>query len=350
MTHSGRRAVVFAYHNVGVRCLSVLLAAGVDVALVVTHEDDPGERIWFDSVAELAARHGIPTVAPEDPNGADMQARIAACAPDFLFSFYYRRMLGSALLQLAPRGALNMHGSLLPRYRGRVPVNWAVIRGETETGASLHYMTEKPDQGDVVGQQAVPILPDDTAFEVFQKVTLAAELVLYAQLPALLSGTAPRHAQNLALGNYCGGRTPADGRIDWGASLQEVHNLVRGVAPPYPGAFTEFAGRHARILRTQWFAPPSESIEASLAPREQPDVPSGSLPAAREAAAPPFIGAHGAVVPVLVADGVSGLWVEGTDGSRLRILQLELEGVAVSAAEVRSRLGGLLPLSTSSSS
>ena len=245
------RAVVFAYHNVGVRCLKVLLAHGVEVPLVVTHEDSPREEIWFDSVARTAADYDIPTVVPEDPNLAGVIARVAATRPDFLFSFYYRLMLKGPVLAVAPRGALNMHGSLLPKYRGRVPVNWAIIHGETETGATLHYMTEKPDNGDIVAQAAVPILPDDTAGEVFGKVTLAAEAILHDALPALIAGTAPRRPQDLRLGSYFGGRRPEDGVIDWSKSAAEIHNLVRAVAPPYPGARTTLDGKPARILRTR---------------------------------------------------------------------------------------------------
>jgi methionyl-tRNA formyltransferase len=154
------------------------------------------------------------------------------------------------LLALPQRGSLNMHGSLLPKYRGRVPVNWAIIRGETETGATLHYMTEKPDNGDIVAQQAVPILPDDTAHDVFQKVTLAAEMALHGVLPALLAGTAPRIKQDLSKGAYFGGRKAEDGIIDWSRSAQEIHNLVRAVAPPYPGAVTQLMGKPMRILQT----------------------------------------------------------------------------------------------------
>jgi methionyl-tRNA formyltransferase len=251
------RAVVFAYHNVGVRCLKVLLAHGVEVPLVVTHEDNPREEIWFDSVARTAADYDLPTIVPEDPNLADAVARIAACRPDFLFSFYYRLMLKGPLLAVPPRGALNMHGSLLPKYRGRVPVNWAVIHGETETGATLHYMTEKPDNGDIVAQAAVPILPDDTAGEVFGKVTLAAEAILHDTLPALITGAAPRRPQDPRLGSYFGGRRPGDGVIDWSKSAAEIHNLVRAVAPPYPGARTTLDGKSARILRTRVLEPTS---------------------------------------------------------------------------------------------
>jgi methionyl-tRNA formyltransferase len=160
-------------------------------------------------------------------------------------------MLKAPLLASPARGALNMHGSLLPKYRGRAPVNWAVLHGERETGATLHHMTEKPDNGDIVAQSAVPILPDDTAQEVFDKVTVAAEIALDGVLDALIAGTAPRRRQDLAQGGYFGGRRPEDGLIDWTRDAASIHNLVRAVAPPYPGAFTTVGRRPARILRSR---------------------------------------------------------------------------------------------------
>ena len=243
------RAVVFAYHDIGCRCLSVLLAHGVEVALVVTHDDNPGETIWFDSVERLAVLHDLPVAKPADPNTEAFVTRVRRAAPHFLFSFYYRQMLSPALLAIPVRGAFNMHGSLLPRYRGRVPVNWAVLHGERETGATLHYMVDKPDAGDIVAQQAVPILPEDTAGEVFGKVCVAAELALDRVLPALLAGTAPRLPQDLSRGSYFGRRRPEDGRIDWSQPAAVIHNLVRALSPPYPGAFSEVAGRTVRFLR-----------------------------------------------------------------------------------------------------
>jgi methionyl-tRNA formyltransferase len=246
-------AVVFAYHNVGVRCLRVLIDQGVRVLLVLTHEDSPTETIWYDSVAAVCAEHGIATLTIDDPNHPDVIARIGALSPDFFFSFYYRKMLGTALLALPKRGALNMHGSLLPKYRGRVPINWAVLHGETETGASLHYMEVKPDAGNLVAQTSVPILGDDTAHEVFQKVVVAAEVTLVRALPQLIAGTAPSIPLDLKAGSYFSGRKPEDGRIDWSQSAREVNNLIRAVAPPYPGAFTEIGGvqviiAHARTV------------------------------------------------------------------------------------------------------
>ena len=251
MTRTAGTAVVFAYHNVGVRCLSVLLAQGVNVQLVLTHDNDPKEQIWFDSVANLATRYRLPCATPKDPNNDEWLTQLRALQPDFIFSFYYRHMLKPELLACAKRGAYNMHGSLLPKYRGRVPVNWAVLNGETETGATLHQMVAKPDAGAIVGQQAVPILPDDTAFDVFQKVTVAAELTLYQALPGLLDGSATLYANDLSAGSYFGGRKPEDGRIDWQQSAAAIHNLIRAVAPPYPGAFTTVRDKSLRILRSR---------------------------------------------------------------------------------------------------
>jgi len=179
-----------------------------------------------------------------------------------IFSFYYRHMLPVNLLAIAKFGAYNMHGSLLPKYRGRVPVNWAVLHGETETGATLHEMAAKPDAGAITAQTSVPILPDDTAYEVFGKLTVAAEQTLWNVLPAILAGTPPRLPNDLSQGSYFGGRKPEDGRIDWSQPAQAVYNLHRAVAPPYPGAFTELAGRTYRIDKAKL----SGQLQANLPP------------------------------------------------------------------------------------
>lgn len=249
------RAVVFAYHNVGARALRTLLAGGMQIELVLTHPDDPGETIWFESVAAVAAEHGIPVALVDLSVPPELQARVAAIHPDYLFSFYFRRMLPPALLATARIAALNMHGSLLPKYRGRVPVNWAVLHGERETGATLHVMEAKPDAGDIVAQQAVPILPDDTAKDVFDKVTVAAEIALWSVLPQLMRGQLPRRPNPLAQGSYFGGRKPEDGRLDWTRPAAELYNLIRAVAPPYPGAFFESRGRRLVVARARLARP-----------------------------------------------------------------------------------------------
>jgi methionyl-tRNA formyltransferase len=245
------RAVVFAYHDVGDRCLRALVSAGWDVPLLITHEADPTERTWFADVGATAAEYGIAVLRPASAAQAGIERALSQLRPDFLFSFYYRSLLGEGILKCARRAALNMHGSLLPKYRGRAPVNWAILHGETETGATLHHMLARADAGDIVDQQAVPILVDDTAQQVMDKVTTAAEIALVRSLPLLAAGTAPRTPQRLSDGEYFGRRRPEDGRIDWTWPAARIHNLVRAVAPPYPGAFGDVCGERWIIERTQ---------------------------------------------------------------------------------------------------
>jgi methionyl-tRNA formyltransferase len=241
-------AVVFAYHNVGVRCLKVLIAQGINVKLVITHEDNPNENIWFDSVKQTAKDYDLSVITPEDPNTKEIEDKIIALAPDFIFSFYYRQMIKAPLLAIAKYGAFNMHGSLLPKYRGRVPINWALINGETETGATLHIMDIKPDRGPIVDQVAVPILPDDTAPELFTKVVVAAELCLARALPKLVNDTATFTQQNDKDASYFGGRKAEDGCINWQSPARTIHNLVRAVTKPYPGAFSDLPNEQRLVI------------------------------------------------------------------------------------------------------
>ncbi|MEO9385923.1 formyltransferase [Chromobacterium phragmitis] len=296
------RAVVFAYHNVGVRCLKALIGRGVDVALVVTHQDNPNENIWFSSVAQTAREYGIPVITPDDPNAPEVVEQVQACQADFLFSFYYRHMLKAPLLEAVKRGAYNMHGSLLPKYRGRVPINWAIIHGEAETGATLHQMNVKPDNGPVVDQMAVPILPDDSADEVFAKVTVAAEMVLWRSLPGLMDGSAPHAQQDLNLGGYFGGRKPEDGRIDGQASAAALHNFARALARPFPGAFADTQAGRLLLWKT---------LRAGIdSPVERAEI--------------------------YAADG--RLWLRCADGGRLTVLEAELDGQPLTAGNFSARV------------
>ncbi len=244
------RIAVFAYSDTGHACLQALLDAGRDVVLVATHADSPAEAQWFPSVAALARSRGIEPDIVEDPRSPEVFERVRAAAPDLLFSFYYRGLLPEAVLRLPPRGAFNIHGSLLPRFRGRAPVNWAVLKGETETGATLHVMTSRADAGDIVDQEAVPIGPDDTALDVQRRVTAAAVTVLTRRLEELETGRAPRIPQDEARATKFPRRTPEDGRIDWSWSAKQVHDLVRAVTHPWPGAFTDIFGGRTTLWKT----------------------------------------------------------------------------------------------------
>lgn len=242
------KAVVFAYHDVGCMGVRVLKDLGVDVARVYTHEDDPGENHWFDSVRKTCADAGI-VCTTANPHLPEELATIAQIAPDAIFSLYYRDMLKDSVLSLAKHGAVNLHGSYLPRYRGRAPVNWQILHGETQGGVTLHSMVRKPDAGDIVDQEAIPIGPDDTGVDVYRKMLPAAERVLRRSAQAVLEGTAPRVRQMESKATYYGRRRPEDGLIDWHWAAEDVRNLVRAVTKPYPGAFTFASGRKVMVWR-----------------------------------------------------------------------------------------------------
>lgn len=245
------RIAVFAYSDTGHACLKSLLDHGRNVVFVATHPDRPGETRWFPSVAELAKSGGIEPVVTEDASDPSFAAAFRRATPDLVLSFYYRAMLPEAILRAPRLGAFNVHGSLLPKYRGRAPVNWAVAHGESKTGATLHVMTPRADAGDIVDREPVDIGPDDTAIEVQRRVTEAAVRVLERRIDELEAGTAPRTPQNEALATKFGRRTPEDGRIDWTRSAKQVHDLVRAVSHPYPGAFTDVLGGKTFIWKTR---------------------------------------------------------------------------------------------------
>ena len=243
--------VIAAYSDVGYRCTKWLLDAGEKVALIYTHADDPSEERWWESVAELGAVRGVPVHVVEDLSDPTEVVRLKAVAPDVLFSFYFRKMIPPAILAIPSKGALKMHGTLLPHFRGRAPVNWAILKGATSTGASLHYMVEKPDAGDLVDQEKVPIGADDDALTVARRVGDAAVTVLARSWAKLKAGTAPHVALDLSKGSYFGGRKPEDGQIDWSKPAREIHDLVRAVTKPWPGAFTDLFGPKVTIWKTR---------------------------------------------------------------------------------------------------
>jgi UDP-4-amino-4-deoxy-L-arabinose formyltransferase/UDP-glucuronic acid dehydrogenase (UDP-4-keto-hexauronic acid decarboxylating) len=247
------KAVVFAYHNMGLAGLDALFNHGFDIVAVFTHEDDPDENCWFGSVKNWAEQKNIAVYTTEEVNSPQWIAKILAINPDIIFSFYYRKMISREILDLPRIGAFNLHGSFLSAYRGRCPVNWVIINGETQTGVTLHYMIDKPDAGDIVGQKAVAIELLDTAKTLYDKLCRAAKKLLDELLPLIKSNQIPRRKQNLAEGSYYGGRRPEDGRIYWNKSADEIYNLIRAVTEPYPGAFALLNNDEKIII---WWAQP----------------------------------------------------------------------------------------------
>ena len=232
------KAVVFAYHDMGCLGVQAVLDAGYDIAAIFTHADNPGENAFFGSVSRLAADAGIPVYAPDDVNHPIWAERISQLAPDVIFSFYYRHLLSDAILALAPAGAFNLHGSLLPKYRGRAPLNWVLVNGESETGVTLHRMVKRADAGAIVAQQRVAISSDDTAFTLHQKLCQTARRVLEQALPAIERKETHDVQQNESEATYFGRRTPEDSFLTWNRPATTLHNMVRAVAAPWPGAFS----------------------------------------------------------------------------------------------------------------
>ncbi|HVU16146.1 MAG TPA: formyltransferase [Candidatus Didemnitutus sp.] len=250
MTASKPRIVFFGYSEVGYECLSLLLERGANVVALFTHEDNPNEKIWFKTPVLAAREKGTPVFTPEKLSAPEWPERIAALRPDLILSVYYRNMISTRILALAPLGAFNMHGSLLPKYRGRAPINWAVLHGEPRIGMTLHRMVKAPDAGAVVDQEGVAIGPRDTAEQAFRKVMPCARKVLARQIDALLAGTAKETPQDDSQATYFGGRKPEDGRIDWSQPAGKIFNLIRAVTEPYPGAFADVAGSRLMV----WWA------------------------------------------------------------------------------------------------
>ncbi|QQK71483.1 bifunctional UDP-4-amino-4-deoxy-L-arabinose formyltransferase/UDP-glucuronic acid oxidase ArnA [Pectobacterium versatile] len=245
------KAIVFAYHDIGCVGLEALKLAGYEIQAVFTHSDAPGENHFYASVAKAAAEMDVSVFAPEDINHPLWVNRIRELAPDVIFSFYYRTLLSDDILQLPAFGAFNLHGSLLPRYRGRAPVNWVLVNGETQTGVTLHKMVSRADAGDIVAQSVVAIDDDDTALTLHGKCRTAAAALLAQQLPLIRSREITLTPQDESRASYFGRRTAADGLIDWHKSAREINNLIRAVTEPYPGAFTFLGERNVTIWRAR---------------------------------------------------------------------------------------------------
>ncbi|MDE9534168.1 bifunctional UDP-4-amino-4-deoxy-L-arabinose formyltransferase/UDP-glucuronic acid oxidase ArnA [Xenorhabdus bovienii] len=289
------KAVIFAYHDIGCVGLNALIKAGFDIQAVFTHTDDPNENHFFSSVARIGADLGLPVFAPENVNHPLWIERIREMKPDVIFSFYYRNMLSQDLLSLAEKGAFNLHGSLLPKYRGRAPVNWAVLNGETETGVTLHKMVIKPDAGDIVAQQAVLIGETDISLDVHGKIREAAVELLDSILPQIKSSHYLSIPQDENQATYFGRRTAEDGEIDWHKSAKEINNLVRAVTEPYPGAFTFLGERKITVWRSR----PLTQVH-------------DKLPGTVLSTAPFVIACGEGALEITSGQGESGLYVQGS--------------------------------------
>lgn len=256
------RILFFGYSQIGYRAVKLLAGRGDGVLAVVTHRDDPHENRWYRTPAEAAAEDGFEIIYSEDLGAGGAEELAERLAPDLVLSVFYRDLLSARVLAAGRLAALNLHPSLLPAYRGRAPINWVLVNGETETGITLHHMTAKADAGDIVAQRAVPIAPRDTALSLYLKVEQAGIELLAEALPLVEAGRAPRIPQDLSRSTYFGRRRPEDGRIDWSWPAARIDGLVRAVAPPWPGAFGTIEGRRVTIAAGE----PDGPVPAGTAP------------------------------------------------------------------------------------
>ena len=241
------RIVLFGYGEMGCIGLEFLLAQKEEIAAVITHRDDPKEKQWYRSLAQVATKASVPVRFSDDLDKDALHAAVEELKPELILSLYYRHMIPMKVLGLAPKGALNLHGSLLPRLRGRAPINWALVECEEKCGVTLHHMVKGPDEGDVVAQRGWPIGPRDTAKDLFFRAVDEAKLLLKETWPKIRTGTAPRIPQDPSKATYRGRRTPEDGRIDWSLPTKRIDGLVRAVTDPFPGAFTTLGGRKLMV-------------------------------------------------------------------------------------------------------
>lgn len=254
---------VMGYHNMGCIGIRALVKKNIPISAVFTHRDNSKENIWFVSVAELCKSLNLKVYYAEDFNKSQMIRIIKDLSPDLIFSFYYRHVIPSEILNIPKLGAINLHSSILPKYRGRCPVNWQLINGEKESGVTLHYMTETPDAGDIIAQRKVPVTEDDTALSLYKKLEKSTESLLDEKIEDVVSGRCRAIPQDEAQATVYKSRKPEDGRINWGMPSDRIYNLIRAVTKPYPGAFSFLKGEKiiiwkAKVFRGQLSSKPAQ--------------------------------------------------------------------------------------------
>jgi methionyl-tRNA formyltransferase len=228
-----------------------------DRIIVMSFPADPWEPPFFDAVRELTLSsgnefHEMKAIGPRKWNEV-----VAGRQIDVLFAVGWRYLIPPTVYESTSKASIVFHNSLLPKYRGFAPSNWAIINGETETGATMFLMSETVDSGPIIDQRSFPIGPDDTIREVEANVTDAYLSLLESNIGGLMSGNFDAAEQDHTQATLTTKRVPADGEIDWSQSSENTHNLVRALADPWPGAFTSLDGRKLMIWSTKRYSGPA---------------------------------------------------------------------------------------------
>ncbi|RAY16071.1 methionyl-tRNA formyltransferase [Actinomadura craniellae] len=245
------RVVMFGYQTWGHRTLQALVDAGHEIPLVVTHppSDHAYEKIWDDSVADLAAEHGLPVLLRNRPDDEELMSRLKEADPDVIVATNWRTWIPPRIFDLPRYGTLNVHDSLLPKYAGFAPLIWALINGEKEVGVTAHMMTEEMDAGDVVLQRAVPVGDTDTAADLFHRTLELFGPITVDGLELIASGRTDWARQDRSQASFFHKRSIEDSRIDWTWPAEDLDRLIRAQCDPYPNAFTHRGGERIRVIK-----------------------------------------------------------------------------------------------------
>ncbi len=240
--------VLLAGKKHGVECLKELIALDHRVLAVFGRKEDPHEQVdYFSQLKEIAQATGIAFYPHQNLNTPHYRELLQQLQPDLMIAIKWRMMIHKEIYSIPSKGCVVLHDSLLPRYRGFAPANWAIINGESETGATLFFIAEQFDSGPIIGQEPIPISPQDTIREVDERMVQAYTKLLRDNLAALEKSSAKAGPQDEAQASYVCPRTPEDGRIDWRRCALEIHNLIRALTRPYPGAFA-YLGRRKVLV------------------------------------------------------------------------------------------------------
>lgn len=244
------RVVTFGYQTWGHRTLGALLDSGHEVALAITHprSDHAYEKIWSDSVADLAAQHGVAVLVRTRPDD-EVMSRLKEADPDIIVANNWRTWIPPEIFTLPHHGTLNVHDSLLPAYAGFSPLIWALINGENEVGVTAHMMNSELDAGDIVLQRSVPVGPTDTSTDLFHKTVDLIGPITIDALALIAAGRTSWTKQDRSKASFFHKRSTEDSRIDWTWPAEDIDRLVRAQSDPYPNAFTFYRGERIRILR-----------------------------------------------------------------------------------------------------
>lgn len=273
MENNDARIIFFGFSDVGYKCLKLLLDKGCNVVAVFTHDTDPHESKWFKTSESLAKENFIPVFKPSTLKTEKWFRKVKYLKPDLILSLYYRNIIPEEIYSQAKKlGAYNMHGSFLPSYRGRAPLNWSIINGENYCGASLHVLEKKFDTGAIVAQEKVEFGDEEYVGEIQPRMAAAAVRVLESALPSILSGNPRLTPQDESKASYFRKRTPEDGRIDFTKTAREVFNLIRGVSKPFPGAFFDRDDKRTVIWRAKIGEDTADAAPGTIAGGQQQKI------------------------------------------------------------------------------